>query len=259
MTESATTVWPSYVEALVRMLTAVLSYQKLQLRVAQLSRAKSGDRVVDLGAGPGVAGAWALGALGVRCRYTGLDHNPDVLMRADLEARLHRHHLRSLRVLPADLNQPATTWGVREGEFSAGISTNFWYLPTDPVATLREAAWCIRPGGRLVISTGGATGTRPDKWAVLREHLALLIPGQSAEAEARRATEARTILSFLEGVEPANQSLTTNPDHHFVDRAGLLDWADRSGLWGFVHYETGYGDPNQNHIIVLKRQREGHQ
>ena len=98
-----------------------------------------GERVLDIGSGPGFLAEAMAEAVGPRRRVLGIDISPDFVARA--EAR-RRHGWLSYR--QAD----ATAIPERDAAFDVIVSTQVAeYLP-DVEAFAREAFRLLRPGGR---------------------------------------------------------------------------------------------------------------
>jgi SAM-dependent methyltransferase len=117
-----------------------------------ISAMPDGSTIVDAPCGSGVA----LRALREeqRVRYTGYDLSPEMLRRAGRRAKKLR--LDQVELVEADVaSLPLDGEGVDLFLSYFGLHC----LP-DPAAAVREAARCLRPGGRLVGSTI-VRGTRP--------------------------------------------------------------------------------------------------
>lgn len=107
---------------------------------AQFVDAQPGQRLLDVGCGPG-----ALVRQFARhgCQVVGVDADPAMVARADeLAAGLPGAEFRQGSVL-------ALPFGA--GEFDLVTATNVVFLLPDPVAGLREMARVCRPGGRVAM------------------------------------------------------------------------------------------------------------
>jgi SAM-dependent methyltransferase len=120
--------------------------------MAAISALPDGSTIVDAPCGSGVA----LRALRAeqRVRYLGYDLSPEMLRRA-------RRHAEKLRLDQVELVE-ADVESLPLADRGADLFLSYFGLHClpDPAAALREAARCLRPGGRLVGSTI-VLGTRP--------------------------------------------------------------------------------------------------
>jgi SAM-dependent methyltransferase len=120
--------------------------------MAAISAMPDGSTIVDAPCGSGVA----LRALdpGQRVRYLGYDLSPEMLRRARRYAK--KLGLDHVELAEAD----AESLPVDAGSTDLFLSYFGLHCLPDPAAALREAARCLRPGGRLVGCTI-VLGTRP--------------------------------------------------------------------------------------------------
>jgi ubiquinone/menaquinone biosynthesis C-methylase UbiE len=129
----------------------------------ELSGAGSGDVVVDIGCGPGVAARYAarLGA-----RVTGVDPAPVMLRVARLLTRRSgnvRYVEGTAEALPVPDDSASVVWSI--------ATVHHW---TDLDAGLREASRVLRSGGRLVAierqTLPGARGHASHGWTDAQAH-----------------------------------------------------------------------------------------
>ncbi len=69
--------------------------------------------------------------------------------------------------------------------------------------------------------------------------------------DAARAVEKTRILAALAPALQPNEAILASQGNHFLDQAGLL--ACFGPAWTPVQHETIYGQPHQNHLLVLER------
>jgi SAM-dependent methyltransferase len=117
------------------------------LATVDLLELRPGDRVLELGHGPGVGVERALAVVGRDGRVVGLERS--ATMRS-MTARRNRTAIREGRLSlqvgdaaapPADL-----------GGFDAIFSSNVWLFWSDPVAVLRAYHGHLVPGGRMAVT-----------------------------------------------------------------------------------------------------------
>lgn len=106
-----------------------------------------GDRVIELGCGPGVALA-ALAARASRGLVVGVDHSQVMIHQA---RRRNRAAVRAGRVRL--VHTPVESLSISDGPFDAALAVNTVGLWPDPSARLRELARLLRPGGRIALVT----------------------------------------------------------------------------------------------------------
>jgi SAM-dependent methyltransferase len=142
-------------EPLARLISRVVWHSDVRpfyASMAAISTMPDDSTIVDAPCGSGVA----LRALreGHRVRYLGYDLSPEMLRRARRHAEKRR--LGQVELVEADVE----SLPLNDGSVDLFLSYFGLHCVPDPAAAVREAARCLRPGGRLV----GATivrGTRP--------------------------------------------------------------------------------------------------
>src|SRR5262245_57183906 len=111
----------------------------------QLLDVQPGDRVIELGCGPGVAIA-ALASRATRGLVVGVDHSQVMIRQA---RRLNRAAIRAgrVRLIHATVERLSTS----DGPFNAALAVNTVGMWPDPAARLRELTRLLRPGGRIAL------------------------------------------------------------------------------------------------------------
>ncbi len=124
------------------------AYEKRDMRrrrglVHEALGAAAGERVLDVGCGPGFYVAELLDAVGPRGSVVGLDGSAASLA---LAAR-RSEGCQNVAFHQAD----ATSLPVADGEFDAALSVQVLEYVPDATAALREIHRALRPGGRVVV------------------------------------------------------------------------------------------------------------
>lgn len=192
-------------------------------QLVALLNLKKGDRVLDVGCGTGLLGAWVADQVGERGEVIGIDPLP---LRVVLAARKHtRFHTKVGRA--EDLSEFAD-----ESFDAVYLNSVFHWVPDQPKA-LAEALRVLRPGGRIALNSADAL--RPhDSNVLLRQALdevGLRSVGHAAGAHNHRvdATRLAELLAQagFSGIEVAS--------HTFVDQLQdvdeLIAWS-RSSSFG---------------------------
>jgi SAM-dependent methyltransferase len=104
-----------------------------------------GERVLDLGVGPGLLAATVAERVGAGGAVTGIDVSPDMLAIA--AAR----QLAPGAAAPTFREGSVTDLPFPDGAFDAAVCTQVYEYVADMPLALREAARVLRPGGRLVV------------------------------------------------------------------------------------------------------------
>ena len=106
---------------------------------------RPGERVVDLGVGPGLLAAAIAARVGVDGDVLGVDVSPDMLsIAAGRERAPGAAEVRLLEGVVSELP-------LADGSFDAAVCTQVYEYVEDVGAALREVGRVLRPGGRLVI------------------------------------------------------------------------------------------------------------
>jgi SAM-dependent methyltransferase len=148
----------------------------LALRFADLTDPRPGDRVLDVGCGPGALTS-------VLVDRVGSDHVAAVDPSEPFVASLHE------RLPEVDVRVgPAEELPFDDGSFDLVVAQLVVHFMTDPVAGLREMARVTRPGGRVAANVWDHAGGRSPLdvfWSVVRE----LDPGATDESHLAGARE----------------------------------------------------------------------
>ncbi|MCZ7584351.1 MAG: NnrS family protein [Deltaproteobacteria bacterium] len=154
--------------------------------VADLLDARPGQRALDVCAAPGGKATHLAARVGPGGQVVALDRNERRLRLVQRNAE--RLHLENMRLVAADAEKPIEINGERFDRVLADVPCTGlgqlrrhpeakWLVePSDPArlaiaqsAILRNAAACVRPGGRLVYST--CTLTNEENFAVIEKFL----------------------------------------------------------------------------------------
>ena len=133
---------------------------------------EKGDRILELGFGPGVAIGLAAHQVGPSGRVMGIDHSQRMLAQAVRRNRcsLQDGRVELLQGRLEDIAQPAAS-------FDKVFSCNVMQFQPDVGPTLRRLGALIKPGGRLATTfqprTGGATYRDAGDFANRFEHALL--------------------------------------------------------------------------------------
>ena len=127
--------------------TMAPSLRPIAAEVVRRAQLQSGEVVLDVGTGTGIAAAAALGA---GRRVTGIDAAPGMLAIA-------RHDVTGASF--AEMDFMNLRFGA--GAFDAVIAVHALLFATDQVAALAEWRRVTRPGGRLSLSVPGPTSSTP--------------------------------------------------------------------------------------------------
>jgi SAM-dependent methyltransferase len=212
--------------------------------VHQALAAAPGDRVLDVGCGPGFYVAELLERVGPTGSVTGVDASPQTLALARRRTRDHGNvelHQADAAALPVD-----------DATFDAALSVQVLEYVADPAAALAELHRALRPGGRLVVwdvdwSTVSWHSAEPERMRrVLRawdDHLADPCLPRTLAARLRAAgfTDVRA-----EGHSFATAELTPDAygaaiiplvQQYVAGRHGLTE--DDAAAWAAEQHELG--------------------
>lgn len=111
--------------------------------VIGMLRPKPGERILDIGAGPGLLACEIAGDVGPPGRVVGIDSSPPMVALAKRRCG----NLDWVSFQAGD----AATLPCAEGEFDAAVSMQVYEYVPDVPAALEELRRALRPGGRAVI------------------------------------------------------------------------------------------------------------
>lgn len=106
---------------------------------------RPGERVLDLGSGPGLLTAAVAERVGAGGAVTGVDVSADMIVIAAGRQLAHG------AATPAFREGSVTDLPFPDGAFDAAVCTQVYEYVEDMAAALREAARVLRAGGRLVV------------------------------------------------------------------------------------------------------------
>jgi ubiquinone/menaquinone biosynthesis C-methylase UbiE len=106
---------------------------------------RAGDRVIELGCGPGVAIA-ALARRAGQGLVVGVDHS-EVMIRQSRRRNAAAVRAGRVRLIHA----PVEAVHVSDAPFDAALAVNTVGIWPDPIARLREIGALLRPGGRIAL------------------------------------------------------------------------------------------------------------
>jgi arsenite methyltransferase len=131
-------------EAAERLIATYSTPDLVRQRDATLQRLnlRPGERVIDIGCGPGFLCKSMTGAIGPTCRVVGIDISRDLIDFAikDLSVEAIEYRAGNAMALPFDA-----------GQFDVAVSTQVLEYVVDADVALREIARVLRPGGRAFI------------------------------------------------------------------------------------------------------------
>jgi ubiquinone/menaquinone biosynthesis C-methylase UbiE len=131
----------------------------------ELLKARPGERIIEVGFGPGVDAARVLAAVGPAGSYAGADASEVMVRQATARNRA------AVAAARAEFARGAIEGGLpwKAGEFDAAYSINCAQFWPELGAGLREVERLLRHGGRAVVAVQpmhrGATEADSDRWA----------------------------------------------------------------------------------------------
>jgi arsenite methyltransferase len=130
--------------------------------VREALAARSGERILDVGCGPGFYVAELLDEVGTQGSVVGLDGSEDMLAAAARRCEGHAN----VAFHQAD----ATSLPVKDSDFDAAVCVQVLEYVPDTAAALREMHRALRPGGRVVVwdidwATASWYSSDPDRMA----------------------------------------------------------------------------------------------
>lgn len=181
--------------------------------IFRLLALKSGERLLDVGAG---TGRIALAAARRGAVVVGVDPS-----RAMLGVARRRLADRSVALLRAD----ATRLPFADGSFEAAVAVTLLCFAADPAAVLREIARVLRPDGRLVLGELN----RWSLWALVRRAEGLIRPTTYRAAHFRGIHDLRHLLLAAGLVPMGWEGLLHLPPVNHAGFLRALDPVERVG------------------------------
>ncbi|MCI4363706.1 MAG: methyltransferase domain-containing protein [Thermoplasmata archaeon] len=150
--EYTRTTWNESAEAYVGLLRNLEPFRTdLVARLAP----QSGERILDMGTGPGEPAISIARGLGPTGRVTGIDLSENMVSIAQRVASARGVQNVEFRTMDCgDLKFP-------DGAFDAAVSSFGFQIFTDPEAAAKEACRVLRPGGRIAVSVWGTAEQVP--------------------------------------------------------------------------------------------------
>lgn len=114
-------------------------------RLLQVMELRAGDRVLDVGSGPGLLSAEIAASVGSEGLVYGVDQSEAMVAMA--RARCQERELDQVRIEVGD----ATQLPCEDAQFDAAVSTQVYEYIPDVKSALAELRRVLRPGGRVYI------------------------------------------------------------------------------------------------------------
>lgn len=186
---------------------------RFALALADQVGVAAGDRVIDIGCGPG---ALALHLAAQGAEVTAIDHSPAMVARLNKRAKEQ-----GVRIAAEAMDGQALT--LPDDSFDVALSAFGIFLFPDNRAGLAEAVRVVRPGGRIALATWqGKFGAGPsqllhDAYSELFPDRPITFPSEGAAAWG----DPKVLKDALQGAGLEHVSVT---EHH-------LDWTFASRDW----------------------------
>jgi SAM-dependent methyltransferase len=155
---------------------------------------KAGERILDLGTGPGEPAMSIARMVGASGHVTGVDLSENMILIADRVAQSRELNNVDFRVMDCgDLS-------FGDASFDAAVSSFGFQIFTDPDAAARAAHRVIKPGGRIAVSVWSTGDKVPWIDAIIAPMLEHAEPDESGYIPTPYETGgAGEMVSFLEG------------------------------------------------------------